>query len=58
MGVSDWSVPRKQSCPEASFCWLRSVMFVAVTVAQFWAEAGETRAASRERERRMRFIEL
>jgi hypothetical protein len=32
-------------------------MFVAVTVAQFWAEAGAMRAASRESERRMRFIE-
>jgi hypothetical protein len=33
-------------------------MFEAVTVAQFWAEAGTTRAASRERERKRRFIEF
>ena len=37
MGLSLWSVARKQSCPAASFCWLRSVMFVAVTLVQFWA---------------------
>src|SRR6185437_12666083 len=37
MGLSFWSVPRKQSCPAESFCWLRSVMLAAETVVQFCA---------------------
>jgi hypothetical protein len=40
IGLSFWSVVRKHSWPAASFCWLRSVMLVAVTLVQFWAAAG------------------
>src|SRR5258708_15291275 len=39
MGLSFWSVPRKQSCPADSLFWFRSVMFDAETVVQFWAWA-------------------
>src|SRR5437899_2160145 len=47
-GLSPWSVARKHTCPEASFCWLRSVMLAPETVAQFWAKSGAVRKQATE----------